>query len=340
MAYFEKRSGGWRAQIRRVGADTISKSGFRTKAEAAEWAAQIEADIIAGRRGAIPNKTFGDLVQRYIEEVTPTKRSARHEAIRLNRIVGLGNKRDGSPKDPDKLALVQLQDLRPEHFAEWRDARLKAVSSPSVRRELNTLSSVCTVAVREWRWLRENPVKAIRKPEGKPPRFRTITADELSRILAACGYVAGEPVLTKQATVGAALLFALETAMRAGEICRVTDSDITGRVLHIPKTKNGSARDIPLSKKALAIIAQMPRGAHGEVFDITPASLDRLFRKARDRALVDGLHFHDSRRTALTRLAKKLNVMELARVSGHKDLRILNAVYFSPNIEDLADSMD
>jgi integrase len=67
---------------------------------------------------------------------------------------------------------------------------------------------------------------------------------------------------------------------------------------------------------------------------------DALFRKAKARALIKDLHFHDTRREALTRLAKKFDVMELARISGHRDLRILQNVYYAPTVEDLAKKLD
>ena len=61
--------------------------------------------------------------------------------------------------------------------------------------------------------------------------------------------------------------------------------------------------------------------------DVSAASLDALFRKARTRAQIEDLHFHDTRREALTRLSNIFDVMELARISGHRDLRILQKVY-------------
>ena len=74
------------------------------------------------------------------------------------------------------------------------------------------------------------------------------------------------------------------------------------------------------------------------VFEIEPALIDALFRKAKLRVGLGDLRFHDARRTALTKLAKKLeNPMDLAKVSGHKDLRILLSVYYAPNMDEMAD---
>ena len=71
------------------------------------------------------------------------------------------------------------------------------------------------------------------------------------------------------------------------------------------------------------------------VFGISTASLDALFRKARSKAGVEDLTFHDARHEAITRLAKVFDVLELARIVGHRDLQML-LVYYNPSAEDLS----
>lgn len=80
-------------------------------------------------------------------------------------------------------------------------------------------------------------------------------------------------------------------------------------------------------------------GDEETVFGVSTASLDALFRKAKRLALIEDLHFHDTRREALTRLSKVFDVMELARISGHRDLRVLQNVYYAPSVQDLADKL-
>lgn len=72
------------------------------------------------------------------------------------------------------------------------------------------------------------------------------------------------------------------------------------------------------------------------VFSLTPHSLDALFRKVRDRLMLDDLHFHDSRATALTHLAKRVPVEVLAKISGHKGIALLVNVYYRESAEDIA----
>lgn len=95
-----------------------------------------------------------------------------------------------------------------------------------------------------------------------------------------------------------------------------------------------------LSKRAVELLAFLPTFARGEpLFELRSASLDALFRKARNKTLIDDLTFHDTRHEAITRLAAKLNVLDLARMAGHRDLKMLQ-VYYNASAEDIAARLD
>lgn len=330
MASYRKRGGAWRVEIARQG---IRKSAsFDTKAEAVAWATQEEAAIASGRAGQIPAKSFGDLLAKYRDEVSPAKRGERWERLRIDRII---TSREGAPADP--LAAVALRDLDSSHFAAWRDRRLRQVTPASVRREWNLLSAAINVAVNEWRWLHENPMKTVKRPPPAEARDRRISADEIERLLFALGYDYNDaPPATQTARVGAAFLFAIETGMRAGEIVALRRDEVfaearyltvTGQATGAGKTA-AARRDVPLSSEALRILRQLEDLEGETVFGIaSTATLDALFRKAKGRALIDDLHFHDTRHEAITRLAKRLDVLELARAVGHRDLRQLMTYY-------------
>ncbi|WP_027469163.1 tyrosine-type recombinase/integrase [Deefgea rivuli] len=331
MATITKReSGKWQAKIR-INGNTRSAT-FRTKGEATSWASSLETEISAVRSGSTPNRTVGEMLEKYIIEELPKKRGERQDTLRMRRI-----QRD------ELLADVSLRVIAPSDIAEWRDRRLAKVSSASVLRELSTLSHAFTIAMKEWGWIRLNPCHAINKPDSSPPRTRRYAQDEIDRLLLACGYDHNEKPITMQSRVGSALLFAFETGMRAGEIVGIKPEhiDLTRRIVHLPKTKNGHPRDVPLSKEAIRLLQQLdgiapPKAA---VFSISSGSLDALFRKARDRAMIEGVRFHDSRAEGLTRLAKKLSPMELAKVSGHRDLRILLNTYYREDPASLVDKL-
>ena len=328
MAAFRKRSGGWRAEVCIKGVRTSAT--FTTKQEARAWASQEETRLREDSSGKVPNKPFRDLLDRYSREVSSTKRGARREQKMINVIL----------RDP--VANVSLRALAPTDIAAWRDRRLNQVSGSTVVREMTILRHACSVARREWGWLRVNPVSDVRRPAAAAARTRRPTAEETEKLLDTLGYSGEAPPGTASARIGAAYLFAIETAMRAGEICSLEWQHVNERHVHLPLTKNGYARDVPLSAEARRIIEQL-RTVNGDgetVFDVSTASLDALFRKARARANIEDLHFHDTRREALTRLSKIFDVMELARISGHRDLRILQNVYYAPSVIDLAAKLD
>ena len=330
MATIVQRGNKWRVQIRLRG---VTRSNtFERHADAKAWAARTESQILDGLQGnASRNKTFGDIAQRYLEEVTPQKRGQREESYRIGRILQA------------HLSTIYLSDLRPQDIADWRDNRLKEVSSASVIREITTISAICNQAMREWGLLNDNPVLKISKPKPTKARTRRPTAQEIEELCKAMLLTENttKPELVTQ-RVALALLFAIETAMRAGEICGLTWNDIylTKRIAHLPITKNGSSRDVPLSKRAIEIIEKLKGIDEKSVFDVDAKTLDVLFRRARDKCEIEDLHFHDTRRVALTRMSKKVPVEMLAKISGHKDLRILLNVYYRPEMSDIASMLD
>lgn len=128
--------------------------------------------------------------------------------------------------------------------------------------------------------------------------------------------------------------------MRAGKICGLTTADIIGRTATLQRTKNGTKRTVPLSCRALELLARLPEIPAGDtIFMLSAPSLDALFRKAKLRAMIDDVTFHDTRHLAIIRLAKKLNVLDLVRMGGHKDLRQLQ-FYYSETAETMANRSD
>lgn len=325
MATIRKRGNSWQAIVARAG--VRKSSSFPTKAQASAWATLQEAELLAGKRGEIPyGKTYGDLLTRYRDEVTVDKRGAKWEATRIDMVIR-----------EDPIARVPLTRFSAIDAAQWRDRRLKLVQPASVLREWNVLSHACTVARKEWKWLHSNPFNEISRPEPPRSRSRRPSQDEIDRLMLVMGCDPQVTPTTMTARAGFAFLFAIETAMRAGEIVGLRWGDIKDNVAELDKTKNGSSRRVPLSVEARRLLTMLPRPENVEsAFQIDSQNLDALFRKAKAMALIDDLHFHDTRREALTRLASKVDVMTLAKISGHRDLRILQNTYYAPKMEDIA----
>ena len=201
-------------------------------------------------------------------------------------------------------------------FAEWPDRRLAEVSAGTVKREMDLLSGVLAIARQEWGYLTENPMAGVRRPRKPPPRHRLGT----DREMAALAISPGSDLSNATARTFHAFLFAIETAMRSGEILSLTwdNIDLKAKVAHLPMTKNGQPRDVPLSREAVRLLEALPYA--DPVFDLTSPLRDALWRKLRARAGVEGLTFHDARHMAITRLARRLDVLDLARMVGHKNI--------------------
>jgi integrase len=330
VASFRKIPSGWRVEIYVKG--TRDSGSFDTKAAAVAWAAKREDQLrsITGGAGS-KTHTVGDVLKEYRDKVSPTKRGEKWEKLRLDLI--------GTKKiDGVEFSKIRLSELQSTHIAAWRDARLREVAGSSVSREMSLLSSALDVARKEWRWLVTDPMKDVKRPADGPPRDRLISKDEIDKIVLAHGYQEGGPVVSPMQRVAVAFLFAIETAMRSGEILGLTSHtvDLARRVAHLPLTKNGSARDVPLSTRAVELLGMLPKVAAGApLFDLTDKSRDALFRKARDRSGVPEVTFHDARHEAITRLAKKLQVLDLARMTGHKNLGEL-MTYYNETAADIA----
>lgn len=319
MASIRKRGTSWRVELYRDGAR--ESATFPTKQQAAAWAHQREAEM-GGER--LPEHTVKDALRRYAREVSPSHKGERWELARLGLL------------ERDPLAAVRLPSLRATHVADWKQRRLQDVSGASVAREMTLLRSVFEIARREWGWLHANPAADVKKPTAPPSRKRRISQDEADRIMLACGVTDLEAV-TALNRGGLAFAFALETAMRAGEILGLTWADVRPKSVALPMTKNGDAREVPLSLRAREILAALPRDK-ATCFDLDAGTRDVLFRRARDATGIPDLHFHDTRAEAIWRLSKKLDVMELARVIGHRDLRSL-LIYYQTTADELADRL-
>lgn len=318
MATIRKRGRRWRAEVcidyRRASAS------FATKAEAAAWAIRQEAEFT----GTATGHTFAQACIRFGQEVSPKRRGARWELLRLRKWAL-------SP-----LGLRPIAKITPADLGGWRDARLEIVSAGTVRREMGLMVDLFTIARREWGWIKASPMPDVRRPPNPAARRRRLTDDEVAAMTAALGLGDGLHAITVTARVGLAFLFALETAMRSGEVLGLHWPDVheARRFVVLPRTKNGDRREVPLSARALELLTVLPREG-GPCFRLRDTQRDALFRKARNAAGLSGFTFHDTRATAIWRLSKKLDVLQLARMIGHRDINSLRA-YYAESAEEMA----
>lgn len=322
MASIQKHKTGWRVQVY-VGGRRESQV-CKTRQEASAWALQREAEL-SGKR--LPDKTFADAMTAYEIDVSPSHRGTRWEKLRLKAM----------RKEP--IASLPLAGMDSRDFAAWRDRRSKKRAPGTVAREMNLMRSVLEYARRDLRWLVTNPMQDVRWPTTPPGRRRRVPQAEVDAIAAAFGVSDALRSETATQRVGLAFLFALETAMRAGEIVGLRPDDVflKSRYVVLSLTKNGDRREVPLSSRAVAILESLPEG-DGPVFGLSGQMRDALWRKYRPKGLED-LHFHDSRAEAIWRLSKKLDVLQLARVIGHRNPASL-MLYYNESAEDMAKRLD
>ena len=327
MASITKTEKGWRAFLCVDG--KRESANFRTQREANAWAGARETELRA-YAGRNPGEkiTLRQVLERYRQEVTPHKRGARWEKLRIEHFLR-------SAALPLERTLAEVT---PEHIAAWRDDRLRAVKPGTLLREMGLLGGVFTHARREWRLVTTNPVHDVRRPPAPDHREAVYSWSQIKAMLRALDHHPGKAPRQKRHAVALAFLAALRTGARAGELCGLTWDRV--HAAHFATThKNGrtaaSIRHVPLTPKARRLLERL-KGYHPiNVFGLSSANLDALFRKYRQQAGLTGFTFHDSRHTAATRLAPKVDALTLCKIFGWSNPKMA-MVYYNPTASDIA----
>ena len=317
---------GWQAIIRRKGHPSQTKT-FRAKRDAEAWARAIEAEMDRGvwrDTSAAERTTLRECLDRYAQEIVPTKKGDGRREL------GFLRQWRARPIACRFMAAIDGQDVA----VSIKEMEAEGKSANTIRLHLALLSHLFEIARKEWRMASLiNPVELVRKPKLPQGRERRLVDDEEARLLAACQSVNPE--------LAAIARFAIETAMRQGEILGMTWTlvDPRRRVVHIPDPKNGIARDVPLSSAAERVLSALPRRMDGKVWTYTQDGMRASWRRALAQAGIDGLTFHDLRHEATSRLFEKgFNPMEVSAITGHKTLQMLKR-YTHLRAEDLAKRM-
>lgn len=343
MASITSYQGGrYRAVVRRVGYKVRSDI-FPNRKAAEAWARAIEAEMDA-RKYKDPSRfakdTIGQIFERFRDEVSPGRKGARWETVRINKFL----------READFMRL-RVEQLHPSAIREWRTKRCEQVNPRSVNREMNLLSAVFSHAIEEWEYHFPgdiHPVKAVARPANSSPklRHRRWENTELQAFLKAAEHDDTKPPELGKDYVSWALLLGLETAMRPGEFCqaKVQDVKLERRCLVLHDSKNGDGRLVPLSRRAVQLCEVLVQGKRQEddLFPISSETLGVYYRELRRKAgLADAdLRFYDIKHEAISRLSEKFsNVLELSAVTGHRSLQSLK-YYYNPRVEDLASKLD
>lgn len=294
---------------------------FATKREAQQWGARRQQEL---RTQAAPGgRTFAQAAEKYGLEVSAKKAGAKWEQLRLAAMAA-------------HFGTMRLGEIQAPQIAAWRDARLaggegrRAVAGSTVLRESNLLRNVFTVARDEWHWCDHHPFKGVKLPEEAEPRHQRWTWQKIKRVLRRLGYVSGQAPRTVDQQIALAFLITLSTSLRASECLRVGPDTFNQATRVITVKAKGKLRsEIPVPRRAV-------KHCRLAAFTIDAADLDAGFRTARDATLAGDLRFHDGRASALTWLARRVDVLTLARISQHSDLRMLQRVYYRESAAEIA----
>lgn len=300
---------------------------FTSRSDARAWGAQREAALRLDKDRTPGEKfTLDDALIKYADEVSPKKRGKSWEIVRI----------EAMRKDTEahKLPLGALIGrVTTTDLAIWRDQRLTAVSAGTVLREFTILGNIFEIARREWKWIEINPARDVKRPPKPDHRERLISWSEIRQMLKVLGWQSGPCKSSKQAAARAFML-ALRTGMRAGEICGLSWDKVKEDHCELPVTKT-KPRKVPLTYKSRALIKSMEGWDSKTVFGIAPQTLDATFRKARAVAELEGFTFHDSRHTAATMIARRVEVLDLCKIFGWTNPKQA-MVYYNPSVSDLA----
>jgi integrase len=329
MATIEKRinndkSVSYRVKVRLKGYP-VQSATFDRITDAKKWASDTEADLRAGRyfkTAAAKKHTLGDLIDRYIKNELVKKPKA--IAAQKPQLLWWKN----------ELGSYLLADITPVLIVECRDKlsatntkRNKPTSNATVNRYIAALSTAFTIAIKEWGWLDDNPIRKVNKLKEPDGRSECLSDENRRKLLTACKESTNE-------FLHLIVMLALSTGARKMEVGSLKWSDVSFKrnIITLNRTKNGDRRVLPLAGHALTLMR-----AHAEtnkkdddsyVFPSKngkkPIDIRTPWETALKKADIKNFRFHDLRHTAASYLAMNgASTAELAAVLGHRTLSMV-----------------
>ena len=294
------RIAGWRS---------FTKS-FKSKSDAKLWIDELERKLHSAPIPDIPidrKIALGELLIKYADEVSPSHKGCVAETCRLKSIARRW------------IGELDIRYLTKQHFIQYRDDRITVVTGSSVGSELALMKRVLDTAVKKWGYgIPYNPIKDIEFPKGSTARTRRLVGDEKERLLTAASS-------QRNIYIASIIEFAIETGMRRSETLKLRwcDVDLENGFASLFDTKNGEDRRVPLTRRCIEVLETVPQ-TDARVFPIFATCLRLAWNRARNKAGITDLRFHDLRHEAVSRFFEMgMSVPEVALISGHKDVRQL-----------------
>lgn len=308
MGTIVQRGESWRAVVRKKGHRTLTKT-FKKHALAKRWVADTEHAL--ERKEVVSNEaSIGDLMQRYIDQVVPSRNLSKLTQYHYKQLARW-------------TAKLRLQDLTPDKLVAWKAEFCPEASAASFDRYLSTIWGVLKDAEAFWQisipYAQMRKARTVLKRLGMlrkaGSRDRRPEPGELDRIKSS---------ISTTLPLADLIDFAVITGMRAGEIVRLRRDDLRQdkRMILVrdrkhPTRKVGNHCWVPLLGESMEILLKQP-GGDPLFFPFKSETLTRAFMRSRDAAGVVGLHFHDLRHEAISRMFEAgYSIPEVAVVSGH-----------------------
>ena len=278
--------------------------------------AKIRAEIAEGKFFDKPvgqSKTFKDMMEKFMQEHAPkvSKNMQKSYASSLKHLATFwGNSK--------------LSDIKPKLISEYKVLRKnKGIKPATINRELAMLSKAFNLAVKEWEWVKDNPVSRVPKEKEDNERDRWLNAEDEKRLLE-----------NSSSWLKEIIVFDLNTGLRQDELLSLQWNrvDLFRKIIIIQESKNGKPRTIPLNQIALDILMEKSkiRNLKSDLVFLSNMStkidrhnLRRAFNIALDKAGIQNFHFHDLRHTFATRLAQRgIDIYKISKLLGHQDIRM------------------
>ena len=310
-----KRAGVWWCCIRHNGRKIQKSLETSDRKLAKDIEAKIRTEIVEGsyfEKLIGRNKTFRDMMDKFIKEHAPTVSNSMQRGysiiLRKHLLPFFG----GS----------NLLSISPKMISGYKVSRRGAGAKPAtINRELAMLSKAFSLAVKEWEWLKDNPVSRVPKEKENNVIDRWLTKDEEKRLLD------NSPEWIREI-----IIFALNTGLRQEELLSLEwpRVSIFRKTILIKETKNGKPKTLPLNKFALGVLEQRSKvrsikndfvffNRNGK--KINPHNLRTSFYIAIRKAEIEDFRFHDLRHTFATRLAQAgVDLYKISKLLGHEDI--------------------
>jgi integrase len=329
MASIEKRVAdngdiSYRVKVRLKGYPTQSAT-FQRLTDAKKWAQHTEAAIREGRHfktAEAKKHTLSDLVDRYVKDILPSKpKQLKDQSLQLGWFKA-------------EIGAYTLADITPAVITQCRDKLLAEINSKgkirtpaTVVRYMAALSHAFSIAVNEWQWLEDSPIRKVKKPKESRGRVRFLDDNERERFLRACKE-------SSNTWLYPCVIVALSTGMRQGELMGLkwTDVNLKDGFIILHETKNGDRRRVPLSGHALELLREHAKVRRldtdllfpGKTHKNKPIDLRKPFETALKVAGITDFHWHDLRHCTASYLAMNgASLAEIAEILGHKTLQMV-----------------